>query len=66
MVIDEIKMTEQEMNILDSTGMDFLRYGKTATKCPRCGKEIELIRSGSSYTIKCVDDDCIALGYRGI
>ena len=66
MVIDKVKITRAEAEILDATDNDFFHYGKTDIKCPRCSKRIERVQIGSSHTIKCVDDDCISLDYRGI
>jgi Zn finger protein HypA/HybF involved in hydrogenase expression len=66
MVIDKIKITKAEAEVLDSTDQNFFQQGKTDVKCPRCGREIERVQIGNSYTIKCVDDHCISLDYRGI
>jgi predicted RNA-binding Zn-ribbon protein involved in translation (DUF1610 family) len=66
MAIDMMKITMKEAELLDAADNDFFQHGKTDEKCPRCGKEIVREQKGNSYTIKCVDDNCIRLDYRGI
>lgn len=62
----DTNITDKEAVFLDSIDEELAKEGKTDKKCPRCGNDIILERLGSSYSIRCKNEDCIGLVYRGI
>lgn len=66
MVMDRIKPTEHEANILLAAQKDYIERGNTAKRCPRCGKALEYRCGESGETICCTDETCIVVYARGI
>ena len=62
----DIKTTILEHRFLVSAETDIVKNGKTEKKCPRCGNEIVIEESGSSYAVKCKTPNCIKADFRGI
>lgn len=60
------KTNLSEHIFLVSTENDFMQFGKTNKKCPRCGNEIICVDNTSSYIIKCKSENCIEAEFRGI
>jgi uncharacterized C2H2 Zn-finger protein len=61
-----VKPTKEEAMTLLRAQRDIIKRGNTAVKCPRCGKFLEYTWRASSETIRCVDDNCIAVHTRGL
>ena len=58
--------TIKEHKFLVSAENDFVQYGETKKKCPRCGNNIIMEDKGTSYSVKCKTKDCIKAELRGI
>jgi len=54
--------TEEEWGALDEK----LENPETDVTCPRCGNEIIFKEIGNSVLVKCLSDNCIYRGIRGI
>ena len=63
--LDTEDITKEEARLLHNTNDDFIKHGKTAVKCPRCGGAIVTVDFGASYAIGC-EYNCVNLVYRGI
>ena len=61
-----IEMTEQEIDALKRADKELFEKSETSVRCPRCGNEIIVKEIGTSYTIRCKTEKCIAMTYRGI
>ncbi|GHU36738.1 hypothetical protein FACS1894105_07610 [Clostridia bacterium] len=57
--------TKEETETLFKAQRDFIKYGKTDIKCPRCGKKLNHYCEGSEET-SCGDPNCIGIIVRGI
>lgn len=62
----DIKTNISEHKFLVSAENDIVKNGKTEKRCPRCGNEIVIEESGTSYTVKCKTSNCIKADFRGI
>jgi len=60
-----LDVTKEEAALLAGTEDDFIEYGKTSVKCPRCGGNLVMTDWDSSYTIGC-EHNCVTIGFRGI
>ena len=63
---DHAKPTPQEAEILLEAQREYLTHADTRIKCPRCGKQIELVMRGASSVVRCVDATCIQTTSRGL
>lgn len=61
-----IKLTNEEIQILDKADNDIAMRGYTEEKCPRCNGNIIVEEAGKSYTVKCTTENCISLDFRGV
>ena len=61
-----MKTTIDEHKFLVDAETEIATYGKTNKRCPRCGNEIIIENKGSSYSVKCMTQECIRADFRGI
>ena len=61
-----IKYSNEELDFMDLAVDDFFEKGETDLKCPRCGNNFEFNKTSSSYSIKCVTENCLKMTCRGI
>ena len=58
-------LRKEEAGLLAGAEDDFIEYGKTDVKCPRCGGVLVMTDWDTSYTIGC-EHNCVAIGFRGV
>jgi phage-related baseplate assembly protein len=57
--------TREEAIVLVDAATRISWYGEKAA-CPRCGKDLLYEQLGNSFTVACLDEECIEAGGRGI
>ncbi len=55
-----------EIDYIDIVDEELAKNGSTNLNCPRCGGKLIRIEYGSSHVIKCENDNCINVSYRGL
>ena len=60
-----LDLSEEERSLLAGTEDDFIKFGSSSVKCPRCGGVLVMADWDTSYTIGC-EHDCVTIGFRGI
>ncbi|MBK1811933.1 hypothetical protein JHL18_15030 [Clostridium sp. YIM B02505] len=63
---DEKYDMNDETDYFDKVDEDFARYGKTKLPCPSCGGKLIYGDYGSGHIIRCKEENCIKVTYRGI
>ena len=61
-----VKLDEKERNVLSEASREFIEYGSTAQKCPRCGKPLVYQIVGTKEITRCADGKCVVLLSVGI
>jgi len=62
----EIRLNDNERNTLSEANREFIKYGNTMRKCPRCGKPLIYQIVGTKEITRCADGNCILLLAVGI
>lgn len=63
---ETLDITKTEYDVLDFASRQFIKFGKTEIKCPRCGKPLTYEIKGSVEIVRCTDPTCIKSIRRGI
>ena len=58
----EIKYSKEERKAINKK----LENPNDKVLCPRCGKELVFREKGTSYSVKCLSDNCLVANFRGI
>jgi len=64
MAITELNIKESD--ILTEANREFIKYGNTSKKCPRCGRPLVYQIVGTKEITRCADGTCIMLLSVGI
>jgi len=59
-------LNDKERDILSEANREFIEYGSTIKKCPRCGKTLVYQIVGTKEITRCSDGNCIMLLAVGI
>ena len=62
----ETSLNDNERNTLSEANREFIEYGNTMRKCPRCGKPLVYQIVGTKEITRCADGNCIVLMAVGI
>jgi len=62
----ETSINDSERNTLSEANREFIKYGNTMKKCPRCGKPLIYQIVGTKEITRCADGNCIMLLAVGI
>ncbi|MCL1872921.1 MAG: hypothetical protein FWF85_02255 [Clostridiales bacterium] len=62
----DTNLNNNERDILSEANRDFIEYGSTIKKCPRCGKPLVYQIIGTKEITRCSDGNCIMLLAVGI
>ena len=60
------ELNSKESDALAEANREFVQYGNTSQKCPRCGKPLIYQIVGTKEITRCVDGTCIMLLSVGI
>ena len=61
-----MKLDDKEISILNKANGEFVQFGSTAQKCPRCGKPLVYQIVGTKEITRCADGKCIMIMSVGI
>jgi len=59
-------LNDVERDTLSQANREFIEYGSTIKKCPRCGKPLVYQIVGTKEITRCADGNCIMLLAVGI
>ena len=59
-------LNDKERDTLSEANREFIVYGSTMKKCPRCGKPLVYQIVGTKEITRCTDGNCIMLLAVGI
>ena len=60
------ELNSKESDVLNKANREFIQYGNTSQKCPRCGKALIYQIVGTKEITRCADGTCIMLLSVGI
>lgn len=63
---DSFDITDEEAKLLIDASGDFANKGTTDIKCPRCRGELTCEALGNSGVVKCKNEHCLKITFRGL